>query len=234
MFAYLTREDDVVDFWTLGYHIKNKRHQIIINFIGGYIYYSVYVTHPCVFALSMLVLIHRCGVFLLKFNKDLKNIDFTAFTAKCPEFANNYNLMEENTRHLKEVFSTPLFIILLSSFFNLYIALSTSLMQELPLYLMLDISSSAFTGVFVIISLTIYNSKIPEYMLEIKATIGSLIDKHKFGKLMDRKEIEVFERMEKKDVIYMSACGLVNFRKSFLLTSFGTLFTYGLLLVNFK
>ncbi|GFV33374.1 uncharacterized protein TNCV_4732971 [Trichonephila clavipes] len=113
-------------------------------------------------------------------------------------------------------------------------ALSTSLMKEVPLYFMVDISSSAFTGVFVIISLTICNSKIPQYMLEIKATIGSLIDKHKFGKLMDRKEIAVFERMEKKDIIYMSACGMVNFRRSFLLTSFGTLFSYGLLLVNLK
>ncbi|GFY64003.1 uncharacterized protein TNIN_415101 [Trichonephila inaurata madagascariensis] len=182
----------------------------------------------------MLVVIHRCGVFLHKFSNDLKNTDFTVFSAKCHEFANGYNLIEEKTRLLRDVFSTPLFIILLRSFFNLYIALSTSLRQEVPLYLMVDISSSMFTGVFVIISLTIGNSKIPEYMLEIKATIGSLIDKHKFGKLMDRKEIEVFERMEKKDVIYMSACGMVNFRRSFLLTSFGTLFTYGLLLVNLK
>ncbi|GFT18991.1 uncharacterized protein TNCV_3212261 [Trichonephila clavipes] len=234
MFAYLIREDDVADFWTLGYHIKNKRHQIITNFVGGYIYYSVFVTHPCLFALSMLVLIHRCGVFLLKFNKDLKNIDFTVFSAKCPKLANNYNLMEEKIRLLKEVFSTPLLIILMSSFFNLYSALSISLRQKISLNLMLDISSSALTGVFVITSLTIFNSKIPEYMLEIKATIGSLIDKHKFGKLMNRKEIEVLERMEKKDIICMSACGMVNFRKSFLLTAFGTLFTYGLLLVDFK
>ncbi|GFY70653.1 uncharacterized protein TNIN_321031 [Trichonephila inaurata madagascariensis] len=233
--AYLTREaDDVADFWTLGYHIKSKSQQIVINFVGSYVYYSVYVTYPCVFTLSMLVLIHHCGVFLLKFNNDLKNIDFIVFSAKCPEFANDYNLIEEKIRLLREVFSTPLLIILLNSFFNLYSALSISLMQEVPLYFMVDISSSAFTGVFVLISLTICNSKIPEYMLEIKATIGSLIDKHKFGKLMDRRDILAFERMEKKDIIYMSACGMVNFKRSFLLTSFGTLFTYGLLLVNLK
>ncbi|GFR24675.1 uncharacterized protein TNCT_341971 [Trichonephila clavata] len=197
--AYLTREaDGVADFWTLGYHIKSKSHQIVINFVGSYIYYSVYVTYPCLFALSMLVLVHRCGAFLFQFNNDLKNIDFIVFSAKCPEFAKDYNLIEENTRLLRKVFSTPMFIIFLSSFFNLYNALSFSLDQELPLYLMVDISSSVFTGVFVIISLTICNSKIPEYMLEIKATIGSPINKHKFGKLMDRKEIDVLERMEKK------------------------------------
>ncbi|GFQ90209.1 uncharacterized protein TNCT_182451 [Trichonephila clavata] len=233
--AYLTREaDGVADFWALGYHIKSKSHQIVTNFVGGYIYYSVYVTYPCLFALSMFVLIHRCGVFLFKLNNDLKNIDFIVFSAKCPEFANDYNLIEEKIRLLKDVFSTSLFIILLSSFFNLYNALSFSLIEEVPLFLLVDISSSAFTGVFVIISLTICNSKIPEYMLEIKATIGSLINKHKFCKLMDRKEIDVLERMEKKDIIYMSACGMVHFRKSFLLTSFGTLFTYGLLLIHFK
>ncbi|GFQ69499.1 uncharacterized protein TNCT_616441 [Trichonephila clavata] len=233
--AYLTREaDGGADFWTLGYPIKSKSHQIVINFIGGYIYYSVYVTYPCLFALSMFVLIHRCGVFLFKFNNDLKSSEFIEFSAKSSQFSNDYNAIEEKVRLLKEIFSTPLFIILLSSFFNLYSALSFSLIEEVPLFLWVDISSSAFTGVFVIISLTMCNSKIPEYMLEIKATVGSLINKHKFGNLMDRKEIEVFERMEKKDIIYMSACGMVHFRRSFLLTSFGTLFTYGFLIVNLK
>ncbi|GFY40616.1 uncharacterized protein TNIN_13861 [Trichonephila inaurata madagascariensis] len=233
--AYLTRDaEGITDFWTLGYYVESKSHQILINFVGSYVCYSVYVTYPCLFALSMLVLIHRCGIFLFKFNNDLKNIDFNVFSAKCSEFANDYNLIEEKTRLLRDVFSTPLFIILLSSFFNLYSALSISLRQEVSMYLIVDISSSVFTGVFVITSLTICNSKIPEYMLEIKTTIGSLIDKHKFDNLINRKEIDVLERMEKKDITYMSAWGMVNFRRSFLLTSFGALFTYGLLLVNLK
>ncbi|GFQ87639.1 uncharacterized protein TNCT_514051 [Trichonephila clavata] len=182
----------------------------------------------------MLVLIHRCGVFLLQFNKSLRNINFIACSVKSSKFAADYNTIEEKVRLLKEVLSTPLFIILLSCFFSMYDTLAYSLRQDVPLYLKVDISSSAFTCVTVIVSLTICSSKIPELMLEIKATIGSLIDQHKFGKLMDSKEILVFERMEKKDIIYMSACGIVNFKKDFLLSAFGTLFTYGLLLINLK
>ncbi|GFR29073.1 uncharacterized protein TNCT_131341 [Trichonephila clavata] len=169
----------------------------------------------------MLVLINRCGVFLFKFNKGLRNIKFIAGSAKSSQFSSDYNKIEEKVRLLKEVFSTPLFIILLSCFFNLYGTLADSLRQEVPLYLKVDISSSVFTYVVIIVSLTVCSSKIPEYMLEIKTTIGSLIDKHKFGKSMDSKEILVFERMEKKDIIYMSACGMVDFKKNFLISLLG-------------
>ncbi|GFY70656.1 uncharacterized protein TNIN_321061 [Trichonephila inaurata madagascariensis] len=95
-------------------------------------------------------------------------------------------------------------------------------------------SCSASIGIFVIVSLTICNSRIPEMMLKIKATTGSIIDKYKFDKLTYKGTIDVLERMEKKDVIFMSACGMVHFKRSFLLSAFGALFTYGILLVNLK
>ncbi|GFU42631.1 DUF5641 domain-containing protein [Nephila pilipes] len=43
-------------------------------------------------------------------------------------------------------------------------------------------------------------------------------------------EFRLLRRIEKSDVIYLSACGMVNFQKSLLLSAFGAFFTYGLLI----
>ncbi|GFR31176.1 uncharacterized protein TNCT_697811 [Trichonephila clavata] len=235
IFAYLAHdEDDATEFFSLRYHLEDTKQKIIINFIGAYVYFSVYVTYPCLFALSMLLLTHRFGLFLRQFYKDLKNIDSITLFAKRTEITKEYYRIEEKIRLLNKVFSTPLFIILLSGFFHLYSALSISLQENLSPYYAFDMGLSTFTGTVVIISLTICNSRIPEWMLKIKATTGTLIDKHKFDKFTDKRTIDIFQRMEKKDVIFMSACGMIHFQRSFLLSAFGALFTYGLLLMNLK
>ncbi|GFQ71054.1 uncharacterized protein TNCT_249971 [Trichonephila clavata] len=235
VFTYLTRdEDDASEFWTLRYPLEDNRNRAVINFIGSHIYFSVYVTYPCFFAISMLLLIQRCVFFLRQFYKNLKNIDSIALSAKSTKIANEYYRIEEKISLLSNVLSTPLFIILLNSFFNLYGALSISLQQNLSPYYVFEMCCCAFTGIVVIVSLTICNSRIPEWMLKIKGTTGSVIDKYKFYKLTDKRTIDLFERMERKDVIFMSACGMVLFKRSFLLSAFGALFTYGVLLVNLK
>ncbi|GFT11322.1 uncharacterized protein TNCV_1144171 [Trichonephila clavipes] len=109
-----------------------------------------------------------------------------------------------------------------------------SLQQNLSPYYLFDIGCSSFTGIVVIVSLTICNSRIEELMLKIKTTTESIIDKHKFDKLTGKGTIEVLERMEKKDIIFISACETVHFKKSFLLSAVGALITYGVLLVNLK
>ncbi|GFY70657.1 hypothetical protein TNIN_321071 [Trichonephila inaurata madagascariensis] len=55
-----------------------------------------------------------------------------------------------------------------------------------------------------------------------------------YSMLSQKKKLrtDIFKRMEKKDVIFMSACGMVHFKRSFLLSAFAALFTYGLLLMN--
>ncbi|GFQ86373.1 uncharacterized protein TNCT_712041 [Trichonephila clavata] len=165
----------------------------------------------------MLLLTHRCGFFLRQFYKDLKNIDSITLFAKKTNITNEYYRIEERIRLLDKVFSTPLFISLVSSFFYLYSALSISLQENLSPYYAFDMGSSSFTAIVVIVLLTVCNSRIPEWMLKIKAATGSLIDKHKFDKLTDKRTIDAFERMEKKDIIFTSACGMVHFKKTFLL-----------------
>ncbi|GFY67213.1 uncharacterized protein TNIN_432601 [Trichonephila inaurata madagascariensis] len=147
------------------------------------------------------------------------------------EILNAYNCIESKIQLLKDTLSVPLLMILLSAFLNFYTSLSNYYLPDVPPQFVLEAVCNAFTGVVIIAPLTMCLSSVPENMMKIKATFGLLIEKYQL-KMKGGKEIYFLERLEEKDVIYFSACDIVFFKKSFLLTAFGTVFTYGLIIVN--
>ncbi|GBN16418.1 hypothetical protein AVEN_256448-1 [Araneus ventricosus] len=79
--------------------------------------------------------------------------------------------------------------------------------------------------------------RIPDYMLEIKKTIGSFIDERvKPDSFHGSEEIFHLCRIEKKHTIYLSAYGGIYFKRGFLFSALGAMLTYGLLIsnLNFK
>ncbi|GFT67239.1 uncharacterized protein NPIL_254281 [Nephila pilipes] len=112
--------------------------------------------------------------------------------------------------------------------------MSSCLEEEITSVIILELCSNAFTGIVVISSVTIYCSKIPDYMLKIKMTARHLIDKCVLNYLDYGNTVDILKIISQKDEIYLSAGGIVHFKKSFLLSAFGTLFTYGLLIMSFK
>ncbi|GFT11318.1 uncharacterized protein TNCV_1144141 [Trichonephila clavipes] len=233
LYVYLTRDEKgVTEFWTLGYEFQEKRFGMIINFIGEYSYFAVYVEYPCLCTLSVCVLVHRYGLLLLQFDEGLRKMEFSMFSTKCFRIVNRYTEIEKKILLLKDTLSAPMFIMLLGSFFNIYTALSNTLQEEVPSYDWIELGSNASTGTIIIFSLTFCCSRIPENMLKIKTSLGLLIDKHQFKYRNGNEELKCLKRIEKKDVIYMSAGDVVDFRISFLLTAFGSLLTYSILIVN--
>ncbi|GFQ83064.1 hypothetical protein TNCT_193721 [Trichonephila clavata] len=75
-----------------------------------------------------------------------------------------------------------------------------------------------------------FSSKIPESMSKIKATVEVMLDENKFHDSDEKKAQFLLKRIEKKSIIYLSVCGMVDLKRSFLLSAFGTLFTYGILI----
>ncbi|GFQ99631.1 uncharacterized protein TNCT_200321 [Trichonephila clavata] len=221
-----------LDFWTFSYGIPYDTFEIPISFNGGYTYYRICIETPLLITFSICLLLHHYGLLLLQFNNTLKSVDMSRVPSRCLEISNTYNRMEEKLRVLIEILSAPLFIILLISFVNLYTALVFYLQVDVPSFLLPEIYISASAGAAIICSLTLCCSKIPKYILEIKATARVLINKSVSKDLKSEKEIHLLRGIEKSDVLYLSACGMVEFQKSLLLSSFGTFFTYALLIEN--
>ncbi|GFT70371.1 uncharacterized protein NPIL_247131 [Nephila pilipes] len=233
IFVCISQEQDgVTEFWTLGYEFQEKRSRMILNFIGEYSYFAVCVEYPCLCSLSVCVLVYRYGLLLLQYDGDFKNMDFSIISPKCFRLVNSYTEMEEKILLLKDTLSTPMFLMLLSSFFTIYTGLSHMLKEEVPSYFWVELGSNTVTGTVIIFSLTLCCSQVPKNMLKIKMSLGLLIDKHQFRYPNEKEQIKVLKRVEKKEVICMSAGDVIDFKISFLLTAFGTLFTYSVLIVN--
>ncbi|GFT02946.1 uncharacterized protein NPIL_497791 [Nephila pilipes] len=199
-------------------------------FLGGYAFYKLYIELPILFSVSTCVLIYRFGLMLFELKNTLKSLDFSTIPWKCMEIIDTYNKIEEKLYLLTDTLSVPLFIMLLLAFINLHLALGLFIQEGISSPQLPDICLSAFTGVLIICLLTICGSKIPQYILEIKKTVELLISKYEINNLKRDREFRILRRIEKSDVIYLSACGMVHFQKSFLLSAFGAFFTYGLLI----
>ncbi|GFT11193.1 uncharacterized protein TNCV_1143421 [Trichonephila clavipes] len=186
--------------------------------------------YPFLFTIAICILIHRYGLLLLQFNNTLKTIDFSMMSIKCVDIINDYTGLEKKIRLLNEVLSVPLFVMLMISFLDLYIAMFLYLKTNSPFVNSPEIFLNAFTSLVILFSMTLCGSKIPEYMLQIQKTAKWLVNKCDVSHSEGVKQFYLLRRILKNDVIYLSAGGMVDLKKSLLLSAAGTFFTYGMLL----
>ncbi|GBN73453.1 hypothetical protein AVEN_103588-1 [Araneus ventricosus] len=205
-------EQDVIDFYSCGNKPQDKTHIKILVFIGEYIYCTAFLQFPCLIALSFGVLIHRYGLILRQFNVYLRSMNMQVKYANYNDLLRNYNIIEERIRLLKRSLSLPLFIVLLNGFFALYTVLSFSLGNDFRPYMVVEMGCNAFSGVFLLTSLTVFASGIPHFISEIKNTAAFLIEERQLSELNIDKEIRILERIQKKELIYLSECGIVDFK----------------------
>ncbi|GFR18354.1 uncharacterized protein TNCT_445401 [Trichonephila clavata] len=186
--------------------------------------------YPFLFTVSICILVHRYGLLPLQFNTTLKIVNFSVMSIKCVDIVNDYTRMEKKIRLLSEVFSVPLFVMLMISFFYLYIAIFSYLKTNFPFVNWPEIFLNAFTSLVILFLLTLWGSKIPEYMLQIQKTAKLLINKCDVSRSEGLKQLYFLRRILKNDVVYLSAGGMVDLKKSLLLSAAGTFSTYGMLL----
>ncbi|GFS54234.1 hypothetical protein TNIN_446031 [Trichonephila inaurata madagascariensis] len=93
-------------------------------------------------------------------------------------------------------------------------------------------SGNFFTGIVIILSLTLASDRIPEYMSDIKTKAEFLLDI--YDGILNLEKIALLKKFMKKKIIYLSAGGVVYLKRSFILSAVGALFTYGLLILNLK
>ncbi|GIY47193.1 hypothetical protein CEXT_328511 [Caerostris extrusa] len=72
LYTYFAGETGIVVFWTFGYNIIEGKYKVLVNFIGGLMYYTVYMEFPCFACLSVCVLVHHYELLLRDFHDDLK------------------------------------------------------------------------------------------------------------------------------------------------------------------
>ncbi|GFT52980.1 uncharacterized protein NPIL_616641 [Nephila pilipes] len=110
--------------------------------------------------------------------------------------------------------------------------MSNFLRKQLTPELIFELCSNGSTGLLMMFFLTTCCSRIPDYMLRIKTKAKVLMDNQVLLGLEGSKNMYLLNRIAEKDTIYLSAGGLLDFKRSFIFSTFGTIFTYGLLILN--
>ncbi|GFR17002.1 uncharacterized protein TNCT_415471 [Trichonephila clavata] len=218
----------------LQYEIQDERYGMMMIFASQYMFLTLRVQYPCLVALSICVLVNHYRILLIRIVNGFKKMEFAAIPENVMKLRNDYNNIERMLYILKDALSSPLFVILLISFCELYVGLSTVLYKRVSTFFLVQLGCSVLPGIAIMLILTLFNAKIPECMMRIKTTVAFLRDKYEFSSVSKGKEITIFNRIIKKDIVYLSAGGIVDFKKSFLVTSFGALFSYGVLIISFK
>ncbi|KAF8767188.1 hypothetical protein HNY73_020176 [Argiope bruennichi] len=235
VYAYLAYEaEDVASLWIYGYDIYNKNYRAAVHFICSYTYFANCAGFPCHVTLSVCLLVHNYGYILIRMKKHLSTVHITDATVMHSRILEDYSIMEEKFRVLQDSLSFPLFLLLLICFLNLFTVLSAGLQLDIAAHHMVELCSCTVTGTAILFTLAYFCCKISDQAMEMKVTVGSFIDKHQFSYFKGVKDVFLLYRVEKKDVIYLSACGIINFKRNFLPSVVGTLFTYGLLISNLK
>lgn len=235
IYAYIGYIYNIEDpFFSFGVVIEDIKLRTFIHFIGNTAYYIIFMQYPSVVALYMCLLISICGKFLIEYKRQLKTSKLDAMLVHSTyTVTSEYFKILKTLRHLKSLLSVPLCLITASSYFNLYTALDYVLRKKgyIDIYV-IETYNNAFIGSATIILLTICSSKIPEFQSEIKVTAGILIQRYKLETIYSNKVLFDLDRIEKSEIISLTACGLFYFKRSFLLSAYASLFTYGLLIVN--
>lgn len=89
-------------------------------------------------------------------------------------------------------------------------------------------------GFLIMVLYCISSSMIPEQLTEIKKTATHYLNKYGDNISIPRSVIYCLKRIEKQDVVYISACGMFSINRQFILTAVGVTLSYDLLIINFK
>lgn len=233
--TYLSyRNIEQASFFSFGIKIQDMTKRNVLYVIGNISYYSFYMQCPSVTVLSICLLINSFDNVLIAYKRHLKN--FKLDSDNNIGILKGYFHIMQSIIYLKNMLSFPLLLIIINSFFNLYTALAYFLKISSPVdaSIVLETASHALTACVILICLTFISSRIPEKILDVKMTAGTLIQRHKMKTLNMDEVFFLLDRIEKSETVYLTAGGMIDFQRSFLLTAFGTLFTYGLLIFNIQ
>lgn len=75
---------------------------------------------------------------------------------------------------------------------------------------------------------------IPEKLLQIRETAKCCLNKRGDNNVISGKNLFYLERVEKEDIVYISAPGMFKITGEFILSAIGVTLTYDLLLIHIR
>ncbi|GFQ96668.1 uncharacterized protein TNCT_559881 [Trichonephila clavata] len=208
---------------------------ILIRFVTIQLIFFYQFVFTCLVAVMCGTLYYSLSELFHLFKKDLQAavVDSKNMTVKLLYYAKLFKLANE----LEKTLSTTCCLFLCSQMISMYVSLAT--------YVLLDAEHITPTIVWEsvpqislipasVIGITFCASKITSQIKKCDICFQSLHDRLISQPKIDWKTLQLVKAMMKKHLPFMSACHIIKFTPTFIISVFGSLFTYGLLILNLK
>ncbi|KAG8183274.1 hypothetical protein JTE90_006468 [Oedothorax gibbosus] len=229
MFLCFERDTSTDTFWTFGYKLGYFNHWgKLIIFVNVNLYVSLQVVFPGLVTCVYCSCCHRFSKLITCCNNNLEIKVEACIKQKVSQYIEILNGIEL----LQRTFSKPIFLLVSMHVIHMFALLAY----------FLTFTKDQFTGVVIgesvvitstsslsICAVVLFAARIPESIHEVKQRY-QLFQENMVFKSSQRDEI--IQLAIDREVVVMSAGGFVQFQKSFILSVFGALLTYGLLILQ--
>lgn len=201
---------------------------------GGGIYAIVFyqITFPLFITLVFVSFCYWCSSELKAVQKELES--FSLFLhSRIFEILKAYDEVIEVATTVEDAFSNVTFLLLVSHFVNTFTSMGNILRGTFTSFLRIQCLINLIFDVLGLILLIFLAAETPIVLEKIKKSLGILEERVNFSNKNQQKSLKMaVKTFLKKDIFVFSACNMVFFRRTLIIASFGTLISYGLLLIQ--
>lgn len=218
--------------------VQNETCNLILNVIlrfGKYIAIDFPNSLPVLLSVALSITFYRWSMVLDIYEHVLRQLRATENNS---EFLEDFFSIHKCLRRVSKSLSLISFLIIFHSMTILFVTLHFAITRSTELFSSAFVTVQIFlqfiSGALTLTSYTFCAGRIPESLQNIKETARELFVVYGGKNCLPKNVLFYLERMEREDVVYISAYGLFNITKGFILSAVGVTLTYDLLIINFS
>ncbi|GBM47368.1 hypothetical protein AVEN_66114-1 [Araneus ventricosus] len=210
---------------------------ITVRFCINQLIFAYQYAYPCIIAMVYNVLYYDFSEFLFRFHEKLLSLQKTLNRNEIMVIAKAHCLFFETVHQIQDSTALICFFFLCSQMTVLYGTLSVFVLTKTEDISVPQICENVLIILLVpasIIRLVLSASRISEQNKKIQITILVLKDRLIRQSNTDLETVNQLNLMKERQFPVISAAGFAELSPKFMLSMFGSLFTYGLLIINLK
>ncbi|KAG8196522.1 hypothetical protein JTE90_012336 [Oedothorax gibbosus] len=226
----LREGDEVFSFLST---FQNKGLEFAVKFAGSVFSLFALFLMPFIWVVMCGTVYYKCSQMLEDFCQDISKWHLKR--EELVEHLDKYRLLRQLTYNVSNSLSSTAFLMLCWQILNMYVSLARFFSSRHVLTNTIWFNVPSLTAIpCSVVGLAMSASRVQSKQEEVRNALqnvrNNLVSKTKIG----WKTLAVVDSMLKTFFPAMSAWGIVELRKELILSVFGSLFTYGLLILNIK
>ncbi|GFW43590.1 uncharacterized protein TNCV_4769421 [Trichonephila clavipes] len=234
MIVYLQHQvqEPVNDVWNFSYKMRYDFWHNCVRFLLVCAYNFQVLTFPGLVTFLIGGMYLNCRDSLISYEKNLGVLSRSeSFLSYVMEYSNLVDIIND----FNDVLSAPALAAIVLNFLLMFNSVATFLLfknkELLPSFILENAVSFLFSSCSVL-WMTVTASEIHIWVRKVSSSFEDLYDKEMAQRPTRR--LAFIKAMADKTIPAMSACGIIYFTRSYILSVFGGFFTYALLFINIK